>query len=133
MLDDMNLYDKDDGFRSFTLDEANQLLPTIIAITEEYMRELEKAKETLDDGDDNERLTLKSTEILTEWSQEIVDLGVYPKGYFTVDFKSTVPDTLLCWTYGESAIIYTHKIYESFNDRIPIRDDGTIGFEDALN
>lgn len=129
----MNLYDKDDGFTVFTLQEANALLPLIIELTEKAMNRLERIKEDFDVLDNKELLQVKSSEILAEWSQQVVELGVYPKGYFTVDFKSEIPDTLLCWTYGETAIMHTHKIYERFKDRIPIRDDMQIGFEDSLN
>ncbi len=132
----MNLYDKDDGFRTFTLNEANALLPKIIAVTEQTIIQLERIQEQRQaDGlaapvDEHDEET---AEILQHWSAEMVKLGVYPKGFFTVDFKSHVPDTLLCWTYGEREISHTHKIFESFKDRAAIKDKRLLGFEDTIN
>lgn len=131
----MNLYDKDDGFRCFRIDEANALLPEIIANTERTIIELNKIRQQrqgeglpIEDEFDEE-----STEILQQWSAEMVRLGVYPKGFFTVDFKSHVPDTLLCWTYGEHGISHMHKVYENFKDRVAIKDKHFLGFQDSLN
>lgn len=135
----MNLYDKDDGFKLFSLKEANAILPKVIEITEEAVHQLEYIKNTLevekliDESIAQENFHSESAKILEEWASRIVELGVYPKGYFTVDFKSQIPDTLLCWTYGEKRIAYTHKIYESFKDRVPIQDSSHLGFEDSLN
>ena len=135
----MNLYDKDDGFRIFSLEEANLVLPDVIKITEIAADSLEDAKmrmksEGIDDNVLAQRRFEEDTSvILEEWAQEIMALGIYPKGYFTVDFKSGIPDTLFCWTYGEEVISHTHKIFESFKDRLPIRNNVVPGFEDSLN
>lgn len=135
----MNLYDKDDGFRCFTLKAANAILPEIINITKETVRLLEEAKrnfeseKVIDEVSAQDEFEAESTIILQKWAQDIVALGVYPKGYFTVDFKSPIPDTLFCWTYGEKVISHTHKVYESFKDRIAIQDKGMPGFEESLN
>ncbi len=135
----MNLYDKDDGFRCFGLQEANALLPEIIARTEQAIAELEQIEEQLEEAeeldddwnrDESER---KKEWILDQWAQDMVAFGVYPKGYFTVDFKSPIPDTLFCWTYGEDEIRYSHKVYETFKDRRPIGNSQTFGFEEHLN
>ena len=135
----MNLYDRDDGFRIFSLQEANLLLPDVIKITAIAAESLEAAKmrmksEEIDDNALAQRKFEKETAaILKEWSQEISALGIYPKGFFTVDFKSPIPDTLFCWGYGEEVISHTHKIFETFKDRMPIRNNLLPGFEDLLN
>jgi hypothetical protein len=74
-----------------------------------------------------------SADILAKWSKSVVKFGAYPKGFFTVDFKSPIPDTLLCWTYGEDRISHTHKVYETFKQRIPITDPSKMGFEESVN
>jgi hypothetical protein len=132
----MNLYDKDDGFRVFRLDEANALLPEIITATEEALIELEETREQRrNEGleDQADEYDEETAEILQKWSAAMVKLGVYPKGFFTVDFKSYVPDTLLCWTYGEQEVGFTHKIYENFKDRAVIKDKRLLGFEGSIN
>ncbi len=135
----MNLYDKDDGFRCFTLKEANALLPQIIDITEEAVRLLDQAKKNLEsemiinEPSAQDQFETESLLILHQWAQEIISLGAYPKGYFTVDFKSPIPDTLFCWTLGEVVISHTHKTYESFKERVPIQNKTMPGFEQSLN
>ena len=135
----MNIYDKDDGFRIFSLEEANLVLPDVIKITAIAAESLKDAKmrmksEEIDDNVRAQRKFEKETSVIfEEWAQEIMALGIYPKGYFTVDFKSPIPDTLFCWTYGEEVISHTHKIFESFKDRSPIRNNVLPGFEDSLN
>lgn len=135
----MNLYDKDDGFKCFTLDEANAMLPDIIVITEKALQALGDAQnrmetqEIIDQFSAQDKFESESANILQQWTQQMVALQVYPKGYFTVDFKSPVPDTLFCWTYGEEEITHIHKVYESFNDRIPIQNKTMPGFEQSLN
>ena len=135
----MNIYDRDDGFHVFTLEKANALLPDVIKITEIALDSLEDAKirmksEEIDDKVlAHRRFEEDISVILAEWAQEIMALGVYPKGHFTVDFKSSIPGTLFCWTYGEEVITHTHKIFESFKDRVPVRNNVLPGFEDSLN
>jgi len=135
----MNLYDQDDGFRIFSLEEANLVLPDVITITAIAAESLEDAKMRMKSGEIDDyilaqrKFEKETSIILTEWTQEITALGIYPKGYFTVDFKSPIPDTLFCWTYGDEVISHTHKIFESFKDRVPIRKNIIPGFEDSLN
>lgn len=135
----MNLYDKDDGFRRFSLEEANALLPEIIAATQEAVSALSalqrrfKQQDLPSVGSEYDRFEEESAAILQDWAEKMVGLGVYPKGYFTVDFKSPIPDTLFCWTYGEEEISHSHKVYETFKERIPIERRETVGFEQSLN
>lgn len=135
----MNLYDKDDGFKQFTLTEANEVLPKVVRVTEKTVGLLDAIRkrhglhEDMNLEEAEEEFRTEAANILEDWSREIAELGAYPKGYFTVDFKSPVPDTLFCWTLGEHTISYTHKTYERFADRIPIRSEPNIGFEESLN
>jgi hypothetical protein len=135
----MNTYSDEDGFRRFTLAEANALLPEIIRITEATLEELQRlhARQKREEADDpqkaQERFNTHTMEILERWSRQIASMGVYPKGFFTCDFKTYNPDTLFCWTYGEERITHTHKVYENFKQRRPIREPHLDGFEFSLN
>ena len=135
----MNIYDRDDGFHVFTLEEANAVLPDVIKITKIAVDSLADAKMRMKSEEIDDRVLAQrrfeedTSVILEEWAQEIMALGIYPKGQFTVDFKSRIPDTLFCWTYGEEVITHTHKIFESFKDRVPVRKNVLPGFEDSLN
>ncbi len=134
----MNLYDKDDGFKKFTLEKVNALLPKVVVVTDKTLQRLRLNDSQINQVFPNIDLALadfddNSKQILDEWGRQISALGAYPKGYFTVDFKSPIPDTLFCWTYGEQTVTHTHKIYETFKDRISIQRTPLIGFENMLN
>ena len=135
----MNLYDKDDGFATFTIAEANGLLPKIIVVTKEAVSALQRLKREFEENrpidaeSAQEHMDKETGEVLQNWSGLIIELGVYPKGYFTVDFKTEIPNMLLCWTHGEEEITHAHKIYETFKDRTPIKDEELLGFEESIN
>ncbi len=135
----MPAYTDEDGFRRFTLAEANALLPQIIQITEEalnvlqHLRARQKVEEEYDVQKAQEHFNTETMKVLEQWSKQIAALGVYPKGFFTCDFKTPNPDTLFCWTYGEERVTHTHKVYENFKHRRPIREPHLDGFEFSLN
>ncbi|MCL4709231.1 DUF2203 family protein [bacterium] len=129
----------DDGMPAFTLEQANKILPKVIELTEQVIESLEDAKvrmeseQLFNEDDAQQSYDLQVALMLERWSNQIVKLGAYPKGYFTVDFKSMIPETLLCWTYGETKIAHTHKIWENFKHRRPIEHPEVYSFEFSLN
>ncbi len=137
----MKQYDPftDDGMPAFTLEQANRILPKIIELTKQVIESLEDAKvrmeseQLFNEDDAQQSYDLQVALMLERWSNQIVKLGAYPKGYFTVDFKSMIPETLLCWTYGETQITHTHKIWENFKHRRPIEHPEVYSFEFSLN
>jgi hypothetical protein len=126
-------------FPIFTLEQANMLVPRLIEITGETIQELEqvkarqKAEAALKNEEDSDSFDYEIAEILQHWSEHVLSMGVYPKGYFTCDFRSPDPSTYLCWTYGEHEVRHTHKVWESFKDRKPIDDPRLNGISMSLN
>lgn len=126
-------------FPIFTLEQANMLVPRLMELTTEAIQEVDHAKarqkteSILNSADVVENLETEIAEILQHWSQRVAEIGVYPKGYFTCDFRSPDPSTYLCWTYGEHEIKHTHKVWESFKDRKPIDDPRLNGISMSLN
>lgn len=126
-------------FPIFTLDQANVVVPRLIEVTGEAIQEIEqvkarhKAQAALRDEADSDSSEDEIAEILQRWSEQILAMGVYPKGYFTCDFRSPDPSTFLCWTYGEHEVRHTHKVWESFKDRKPIEDPRLNGISMSLN
>ncbi len=110
----------------FSLAEANDLVPRVAEFTAEVVHQLDEIRQRYKTGSaDAEQAVpewiLKDVEqALVEWSRKITELGVVPKGYFTVDFQSVDPELLYCWTYGEDKISFTHKVWENFSHRRPI-------------
>ena len=110
----------------FSLAEANDILPTVSSITAEVVERLDVIRQQYGfdlekGGPEVPEVILKEVEkSLSEWSEQVLQLGAHPKGFFTVDFQSFDPELLYCWTYGEDKIRYTHKVWESFTHRRPL-------------
>jgi len=112
--------------RVFTLEEANAVLPQIIEITEEAHRRIQEARFPWElihckKMDMSSGMTVEAV-ICQQWAEKVAELGGQPKGFFTVDFQSPYPKTLYCWTYGETEICHEHKVWETFVDRRPLRE-----------
>lgn len=128
-----------DTFRKFTLQQANELLPELNRITRQTIKKLEAERtrretEIVKCGHSAEaEFQQKMNVLLQRWAQQVIELGVMPKGYFTCDFVSPNPERLFCWNYGEKQIGYTHKKTESFKDRVPLKYPELQGFEVSLN
>ena len=109
---------------SFTLAEANKLLPEVIRMTEETKAKLRACRHPW------HRLGLRKYSVLADlpeedylrlrWATRIAGLGAHPKGYFTVDFPSPDPETVYCWGDGETEIAHQHKAWENYSHRRPI-------------
>ena len=129
----------DDGMPRFTLEQVNIVLPKIIELTEQAIEDLQDARdrmeseEIFDENDARQSYEVQVGLTLERWAQSVRKLGAYPKGYFTVDFKSMIPETLLCWTYGESNVRHTHKVWENFSHRRPIEHPELYSFAFSLN
>ncbi|NUO83049.1 DUF2203 family protein [candidate division KSB1 bacterium] len=129
----------DDGMPRFTLEQANALLPKIIKLTEQAIENIQEARERMEseelfnEDDARQGYDVQVGLTLEKWEKHIRNLGAYPKGYFTVDFKSMLPDTLLCWTFGETQVRHTHKTWENFKRRRPIEHPEVYSFTFSLN
>lgn len=128
-----------DNMPFFTLEQANAVVPKIIALTEQAVEDLDDARVRMEserlfnEPDAQQSYDLQIALTLERWAKEIVRLGAYPKGYFTVDFKSFLPNTLLCWTFGELSISHTHKVSENFKHRRQIEHPEVYSMELSLN
>jgi hypothetical protein len=112
----------------FSLAEANELVPRVVDLTSEVMEHLDSIRQQYDLSSAQAEAQMPETvlkeveDALTGWSEQIVQMGAFPKGYFTVDFQSLDPELLYCWTYGEERIKFTHKVWENFAHRRPLAD-----------
>jgi hypothetical protein len=132
------------GKKYFTVAEANAMLPLVRAIVGDVMvlaRELRDRHERLtrvrakDRGvlgeayqeelqhvqDDFER----DQERMQEYEQELRDLGVELKDYFTglLDFPCRMNgrEVYLCWRAGEAEVAYWHELDAGFAGRQKLR------------
>lgn len=131
--------------KSFSIKEANNLLPQIKLLVDEIKEKrtklynaLDKYEEEVEGRKDQLEVMFYKTEIDT-YNKEINELieiiesfGIMVKGIdpFLVDFPSEYngQKILLCWKEGEDKIEYWHGLYEGFVGRKHISE-----IEDQLN
>jgi hypothetical protein len=98
------------GKRTFTLNQARELLPVVRKITGATIERTERIlfrMESLDRGND-ERKQLESelNQLIEDWVGKIERLGCEAKGLWLVDFDSG--GGYFCWQYGEDDIGFFH-------------------------
>ena len=126
------------GSRSFTIDEANALIPRLEMLMERAQRAAFVLRSAMQDPDDLDgpraRTTSEVLRLRPDLAEhvhalegavgEIERLGGQFKGLDLglVDFPTQVDGTtvLLCWQYGEKQIAYWHRADEGFAGRRPL-------------
>ena len=113
-------------FPSWTLAEANEALCEIIRLTgaaQAQLREIEAVWGALSFKKYDAIHGVAAEDLIrAQWAQRVAAMGVMPKGFFVVDFQSPDPETLFCWSEGETEITHEHKIWETFAVRRRIAD-----------
>lgn len=108
--------------RTFSLDEAARLLPTVKLATAEAVREAESIARELrrySDADPRHReLSDRLGGVVTRWSARIQELELEPKGLWLVDFDNG--EGYYCWQYPEESVAHFHGYDEGFAGRMKI-------------
>jgi hypothetical protein len=130
--------------RLFTVNEANELLPTLRPLVEQILESIRRLKATSEavirkEGLNPEAPNLmerlgEDTEIarligqVKGWVEEINGYGCVCKGVEQglIDFPCMLGAEVvfLCWQIGESNVGYWHRIEDGFAGRKPLLDDG---------
>jgi hypothetical protein len=129
--------------KTFSVDQANAMLPLVRAITEDLVKlggdyferqqRLEYLKASHNDSDespyvDELRQTESELERQRERLQELVDelqeLGVEPKSASEglIDFPTVIDGhpAYLCWQLGEEEVMHWHDLESGFAGRLPL-------------
>ena len=111
-------------YRIFTLEEANRAVPEVARLTARVQQRLGELRNAYDENDPlaGQDLEQETRQLLQQWQDSIRRLGAAPKGIFTVDFRAPDPNVLWCWTESETEISHRHYTWESFKDRIAVRE-----------
>lgn len=104
----------------FTLDEANELLPLVIKLTQESSRRVKKLINQLEafpDKKNQKALDLEEqvNKHIEHWQTKIEKLGLRPKGLWLCDFDNGAG--YFCWKYPENKITFFHGYNEGFSGR----------------
>lgn len=108
----------------WTLEEANALLPQIIALTQRAVLRLQVLERKWDGLPFRAYDALRGAPlddlIRADWARDVASLGAQPQAYFAVAFGSIEPEVLLSWAYGEVDIGHEVSVWESVHERRPI-------------
>ncbi len=96
--------------RTFTKEDAEQILPIIKRITDRSACTLDDLKEELHwtpkDEPGFNRLKQELDLVVTRWATKVSRLGCEPKGIWLVDFDSG--DGCFSWRYGDEDLSFFH-------------------------
>ncbi len=95
--------------RIFSYEEALRVLPDVQKRTEEAVVRVDE----LDEGD-----ATAYQQVVMEWAESILDMGVEVKGLWLVDFDNG--GGYYCWRYPEPALEYFHGYEEGFGGRVKL-------------
>ncbi len=108
--------------RTFTLVEAQQLLPRVRALTDEAVKAADRLStevQRLAKPDPARAAAATELEAVVEaWTHRVRALGLEVKGLWLVDFDNG--DGCYCWKYPEAAILHYHGYEEGFAGRMKI-------------
>jgi hypothetical protein len=95
--------------RIFSYEEAVALLPEIQRLTEDAVQRVDEMTTTD---------VAAYEEVVTEWAESIMELGIEVKGLWLIDFDSG--GGYYCWKYPEPALEYFHGYDEGFSGRVKL-------------
>ncbi len=95
--------------RIFSYEEAVALLPEVQRITEDAVLRIDEM--TSNDVTEYEQ-------VVAEWAESILGLGIEVKGLWLIDFDSG--GGYYCWRYPEPALEYFHGYDEGFGGRVKL-------------
>jgi hypothetical protein len=109
--------------KTFTLKEAQDLLPIVQKITQEAVEEAEDITSRMQDLDDEEDpdyedLERSYADIVSVWAGKVLRLGCEVKGPWLVDFDNG--HGYFCWQHPEEVLEYYHPYEEGFSGRTKI-------------
>jgi hypothetical protein len=102
--------------RIFTYAEAVALLPEVRKLTERARSRVEAISSAPGGTAESSRAT---DEVVREWAQSIIDLGVEVKGLWLVDFDNG--SGYYCWRYPETGLDYFHSYEDGLGGRMRIQ------------
>ena len=108
------------GKKSFTLEEAEEVLPIVLKITEETHRKMLNKCARLDAIKESQPevaalLDQEIDQMYRKWKDKMEKLGAMPKGMWLADFDNG--EGYYCWKYPEGKITHWHGYRDGFLGR----------------
>ena len=95
--------------RIFSYEDAIALLPEVQRLTSVAVDRVEEM--TAEDPAEYEQ-------VVTEWAESVLQLGIEVKGLWLVDFDSGAG--YYCWRHPEASLEYFHGYEEGFGGRVKL-------------
>ncbi len=110
--------------KTFTLPEAERVLPIIYRLTEDSCQMVKSHLNRIEAYSDKSHpaVTLieeQINQIIDRWQIKIEKLGAEPKGLWMADFDNG--EGYYCWKYPETEINHWHGYQDGFSGRILIK------------
>ena len=110
--------------KTFSLQEAQQLLPLVYRLTDEAFREVKSHVNRIDAYSEKNHPAVSIIEnqinsVIERWQAKIEKLGGAPKGLWMADFDNG--EGYYCWKYPENEINHWHGYQDGFSGRILVK------------
>ena len=97
--------------RIFSYEEAVALLPSVQDLTSSAVARIEEL-------DAEETATEEYQDIIQQWADGVLGLGIEVKGLWLIDFDNG--SGYYCWQYPEPSLQYYHGYEDGFGGRIKL-------------
>jgi hypothetical protein len=110
--------------KTFSLGEAQRLLPAVRERTRRAMGEIHALSLSGDDEDPDgaettEAFQEETTRIVAEWARDLESMGTEVKGPWLVDFDCG--GGYYCWSWPEESLEFFHGYKEGFAGRVRLQ------------
>lgn len=111
--------------RTFSLEDAQKILPLIFRLTEESALAVKKKQKHLDalpnaKSEKGLEIEAEISFMVQKWQTKVEKLGAVPKGLWLADFDNGFG--YYCWKYPETVISHWHGYQDGFSGRQPMTD-----------
>lgn len=106
--------------KTFRLEDAQQLLPVILRMTESANSKVRQLLQKLElmtqrESKSAQELEIEIDSVIQQWQQKIDKLGAVAKGLWLVDFDNG--EGYFCWKFPEKKINFSHGYHDGFSGR----------------
>jgi hypothetical protein len=109
--------------KTFTLEEAQDLLPLVYRVTDNAQKEVKHLMNKMEaiknvSGQRASELEAEINELVERWQHKLQRLGASPKGLWLADFDNG--RGYYCWKFPETEIGFWHGYNDGFSGRMPV-------------
>jgi hypothetical protein len=112
--------EKSSDRKVFTYGEAVAMLPEVRRLTDEAQRQVAAmTAQAADGGATRQEVEELVGEVIRDWAQAMVGMGLEVKGLWLVDWDNG--SGYYCWKHPEEGLHYFHSYEEGFRGRMRIQ------------